>query len=374
MSGPSARSAIVSLAIVALLFVACGTTTSPRLPGTNRFNDRLSALIAAARDEASLDLSWTPGFLDAPDELGRYIDEFNRLYGLNLRVGFSPQADIATRVIDETAAGHVAPTDVFLGTEAQINALAKAAALIGEPWSSWAPNVSNLKLVAPGGVAVEVQSRTPGITYNTQKLSGADIPRSMTDLLKARYRGHVATTSGATTFDRLGSPDIWGPDRALEYAKKLGAQLGGFMECGDESRIVNGDFDVFAFDCGSARVAQLKASGGLIGWSVPSDAAFLRYLYMGVPKAAAHPNSARLWINFMVSREAQEVMYTYEYADHYLIPGSRSFAEVDRATKAGVKFYELTVEAVQAEEARGFKSQTDRIQSIFRQALPPWKR
>lgn len=364
----------MSLAIVALLLVACGTSASRRPTGTTRPNDRLSALISAAREEASLALSWAPGFLDSPEEIARYTDEFNRLYGFSLRVSFLPQPDVATRLIQESAAGRVASTDVFLGTEAQVNVLAKATALIGEPWSSWAPNISNLKLVAPGGVGVEVQSRTPGITYNSQKLVGADIPRSMTDLLKARYRGHVATTSAAATFDRLGSPDIWGPDRALDYVKKLGAQLGGFMECGDESRILSGDFDVFAFDCGSARVAQLKASGGLIGWSIPADAAFLRYLYMGVPKTAAHPNAARLWINFMVSREAQDVMYNYEYADHYLIPGSRSFSEVDRATKAGVKFYELTLEAVQAEEARGFKSQTDKFQSVFRESLPPWKR
>jgi iron(III) transport system substrate-binding protein len=360
--------------MTALLMVACGSSATPRPLGTIRPNDRLSALISAAREEASLDLAWAPGFLDSPEELARYADAFARQYGFSLRVGFTPEADPTGRLIDDTAAGRVASTDVFLGTETQINVLAKATALIGETWSLWAPNISSLKLVAPGGVAVEVQSRTPGITYNSQKLSGADIPRSMTDLLKARYRGRVATTSGATTFDRLGSPDLWGPDRALDYVKKLGPQLGGFMECGDEARIVNGDFDVFAFDCGSARVAQLKASGGLIGWAVPADAAFLRYLYMGVPKTAAHPNAARLWINFMVSREAQDVMYQYEFADHYLIPGSRSFVEVDRATKAGVKFYELTVEAVQAEEARGFKSQTERFQSIFRQSVLPPKR
>jgi ABC-type Fe3+ transport system substrate-binding protein len=374
MSGPFRCNALVSLALVGLLVIGCGTGVSQLPTSTTRPNQRLSSLISAAREEGSLDLSWAPGFLDSPKELARYTDEFTRLYGLTLRVGFTPQPDIATRLIEATTAGRAAPTDVFLGTEAQVNFLAKATALIGEPWTSWAPNVSTLKLVAPGGVAVEVQSRTPGITYNSQKLTGADIPRSMADLLKARYRGHVATTSGAATFDRLGSPDIWGPDRALEYVKKLGTQLGGFMECGDESRIVGGDFDVFAFDCGSARVAQLKANGELVGWSVPADAAFLRYLYMGVPKTAAHPNAARLWINFMVGREAQNIMYTYEYADHYLIPGSRSFGEVDRATKAGVRFYELTVEAVQAEEARGFKSQTEKIQSIFRDSLPASKR
>ena len=53
----------------------------------------------------------------------------------------------------------------------------------------------------------------------------------------------------------------------LIYARKLGPQVAGLIDCGDEERIATGEFDVFAFDCGSARVAQLKAKGVLIGWT-----------------------------------------------------------------------------------------------------------
>ena len=100
-----------------------------------------------------------------------------------------------------------------------------------------------------------------------------------------------------------------------------------------------------------------------------SDGGLLGYLYMGVPKNAAHPNAAKLWINYLLSREAQDITYEYEFADHHLLAGSKTFAEVDRATKAGVKFYELTFEVVQADENRGGKPVRPLLQSLIRDAV-----
>jgi iron(III) transport system substrate-binding protein len=209
----------------------------------------------------------------------------------------------------------------------------------------------------------------PGITYNSAKLSGGDIPTSLSDLLKPQYRGRVATAPDAGMFERLGGTEVWGPDKMLIYARRLAPQVSGLINCGDEDRVASGEFDIFAYDCGSARVAQMKAKGTLIGWVVPSDAAMLGYLYMGVPKNAAHPNAAKLWINYMLSREAQDAMYDHEYADYHLLAGSRTFAEVDKATKSGVKFYELTIEAALVDGSRGTKQIGPELQSLFQQAV-----
>jgi hypothetical protein len=241
------------LVIVALLLGACGGGNARAPTPTKRANDRLDTLVAGARDEGELTLSWTPGFLDNPNELKGYIEGFNKLYGLNVRVQFTSSSGFAedeARLIADTQGGQVSFTDVFLGTEAEISALAKAVALSPEMWTAWAPNIGSLKLVAPGGVAVEVQSRIPGITYSTQRLIGADIPRSLADLLRPRYRGKIATTPDAATFDRLASPDLWGADRTVDFAKKLGPQLGGVIECGDEARVVRGDFQSRAAESG----------------------------------------------------------------------------------------------------------------------------
>ena len=90
---------------------------------------------------------------------------------------------------------------------------------------------------------------------------------------------------------------------------------------------------------------------------------------MGVPRNAAHPNAAKLWINYMLSREAQDAMYDYEFADYHLLAGSRTFPEVDKATKSGVKFYELTIEAALVDGSRGTKQIGPELQSLFQQAV-----
>ena len=368
MVGRRVRALLGTLIAVVIVLGACGSPRAAPGPRATRGNDKLEALVAGARAEGELQLSWAAGIMDAPGELARYVELFNKTYGLELNVRFVPAgnaAESAARLLEDTQAARPAFTDVFLGSETEISALAREAALAPELWTTWAPNITSLRSVAPGGIAVQVQTRIPGITYNSQKLTGTDIPRSLNDLLQPRFRGRIATTPDATTFDRLASPDVWAPDRAMAFVRKLAPQVGGAMECGEEKRVIAGEFDVFVYDCGSARVAQLKAAGSLIGWSVPADAAFLRYLYMGVPRRAAHPNAARLWINFLLGRDAQDTMFQHGFADHHLITGSRTFAEVDRATKAGVKFFELTVEALQAEEARGFRSARPEFQKLL---------
>ena len=376
MGRRSLRRFIVALLALVILVVACAPAR-PAPAVQSKGSNELDAIVAGARREGELSLAWTPGFLDAPGELDRHIDLFNKAYKLNLRVKFTPArtaSENAARLLEEVRPGEASFTDVFLGTEAQITTLARGASLSSEMWTAWAPNIGNLKLLAPGGTAVQIQTRIPGITYNSQRLTGGDIPRSLNDLLGARFRGRVATTPDVSTLDRLASPDVWAPDRALSFIRRLAPQIGGVIQCGEEGRIMNGEFDALVYDCGSARAAQLKAEGALIGWSVPSDAAFLRYLYMGVPTRAAHPNAAKLWVNYMLGRQAQDLMFQHQFADHHLLPGSRSFGEVDRATKAGVKFYELTVESLQAEEARGFKSTAPEIQTLLLRGLPPVRR
>lgn len=374
MAHRSHSSAVRGLACALLLITAaCRAAATGAPPSqTPKLNDQTNALVAAARGEIELTLSWAPGFLDYPQELRRQIDGFNKQYGLSLRVTYkagSSMPNANAQVIRDYQQGAKASTDVVLGTETEISDLQKSGALLTEPWVTWASNISNPRYVAAGGVAVRVQTRIPGITYNSGKLTGADIPRSLSDLLKPQYAGRVATTPDAGMFERLGGTEVWGVDKMLIYAHKLAPQVAGLIDCGDEDRVASGEFDVFAYDCGSARVAQMKAKGTLIGWTVPTDAALLGYLYMGVPKNAAHPNAAKLWINYMLSRDAQDAMYDYEYADYHLLAGSRTFPEVDKATKSGVKFYELTVEAVLVDGSRGTKQIGPELQSIFKEAV-----
>ena len=74
-----------------VMIAACGGAGTGAVSSqAPKLNESTNALVAAARGEIELTLSWAPGFLDYPQEMRRHIDGFNKLYGLNLRINFKP--------------------------------------------------------------------------------------------------------------------------------------------------------------------------------------------------------------------------------------------------------------------------------------------
>src|SRR4051812_33308598 len=87
------RSAAVRGLLCALLVTtaACGGAATGAVSSqAPKLNDPTTALVAAARGEIELTLSWAPGFLDYAPEIRRHIEGFNKFYGLNLRINFKP--------------------------------------------------------------------------------------------------------------------------------------------------------------------------------------------------------------------------------------------------------------------------------------------
>jgi hypothetical protein len=98
----------------------------------------LQALVAAARREEALNLVWSDGALGSSDGVSRLAREFNRHYGLNLDVRFTPGPSIpemAAKLAQEARSGRVASSEVFLGGVTQITTLMNENA--GEP-NDWA--------------------------------------------------------------------------------------------------------------------------------------------------------------------------------------------------------------------------------------------
>src|SRR3989442_1119392 len=210
----------------------------------------MQKFVTAAAIEGGLALKWAPGMHDSPDELRRQTDGFNKAYGLSLKVTFTPgppQGEMAASVISAVQAGRPAPTDVFLGDETQILALAKANALESVLWTTWAPNIRDPRLTTPGGTAVQVQTRMPGLTYST-RLTGDAIPHSLADLLRPSLRGRIMTSPDGTVLEHLGSPELWGPTRTIDYVRRLSGQVGDFGGCGDEVKPQIGQLYVLAHD------------------------------------------------------------------------------------------------------------------------------
>src|SRR5262245_37382438 len=265
-----------------------------------------------------LSFVWGEGTLGGSSTIQRLASKFNKLYGLDMSVQFTPgppMGVMASKVLQEYQANQPASTDLLIGYAGQIAPVALANVLEPVDWAAWAPNVRDPALVSADGAAVTFQTSTAGITYNTQRVTGAQVPRSLQDLLQPQYRGRMAMTTYAAYFDFLASPELWGRARTLEFSQQLADQVAGLIRCNELERVLSGEFDLFALTCSEANTIERKASGAPIDTVMPADAPLVVYLYAAVPRNAAHPNAAKLWINYILSREAQDIIYEADFAD-----------------------------------------------------------
>ena len=350
------------------LLAACGGAIVQPPPGSSASSAQarpstsqgLQAVIDGARKEGELSLSWSAETLGPQEDFHKYGEAFNAMYGLNLKVSFTPgpsMPQMAAKVVDEVNGGRAASSDVVLGEALHIITESNNNALITVSWSSWAPAIQDPALAGVNGGAVQFELLFPGITYNTGRLKGDAVPKTLEDLLRPQYTGHLASTVYAAHFDELSTPELWGSAKTTDYVTKFAKQITGLIGCGEIGRVASGEFDALAIDCGTS-FQQWMAKGAPIGHVVPSDMGLYYPLYMGVPKNAAHPQAAQLWINFILSQEGQALLYKEVGSDDPLVAGSRSAADVQRlraanpkAVDADIAFWQR-IDAKQTEEGK----------------------
>jgi ABC-type Fe3+ transport system substrate-binding protein len=309
----------------------------------------LNALVEAARKEGELWLSAGTTIYGSRDGLNKAFDLFKQHYGLtDIKLQFTtdPTESFNQKLLEEFNAGRSASEDVTSGADSALSSLSSAGALLSIDWLPWAPNIRDPKATLHNGQIVKLFSRAPGITYNAAKVTNP--PASMADLLKPEYKGLIGTTSYGGEFDRLSSPEMWGAQRVIDYVKQYSKQIAGFIGCPDFNRITTGEFSIFAFDCGpnvALNMTKVGANGKHVN---PSDAAHITFQYVSVMAKAPHPNLAKLWVDYSLSREIQDVIYDGRGDDLAMLPGSKSGQAIQAARDSGVKFVEFDVDVYTA--------------------------
>ncbi|MFQ5682668.1 MAG: ABC transporter substrate-binding protein [Candidatus Binatia bacterium] len=142
------------------------------------------------------------------------------------------------------------------------------------------------------------------LAYNTELVKPKNIPRNYTDLLKPQWKGRkiLNDTENFLWFGAL--LNYWGREKGLAYFRKLAHQEQVFQR-GARGRIqlvMAGEFPV---TIGYGPHAQGYASQGApIDW-VPLEPVVVSPISILLAKQAPHPNAAKLFINFLFSKEAQ---------------------------------------------------------------------
>ena len=147
------------------------------------------------------------------------------------------------------------------------------------------------------------------MAYNTRQVAPDQAPKSYLDLLDPKWQGKIVKASPAYSGNILTA--TFDLSRALgwDYFQKLGRQRVMQVQSATEppKKVALGERPIM-FD-GSEYVAlRAKARGAPLAVVYPSEGTPLIVGSAAVMKDAPHPNAARLFINFLFSREGQQFL------------------------------------------------------------------
>jgi iron(III) transport system substrate-binding protein len=145
------------------------------------------------------------------------------------------------------------------------------------------------------------------VTYNTRLVPSGDLPKEYFDLLQPNWKGRLGLDSSDLEW-YANLRKMWGAEKAQKFLQGLRAQetrlvqgrslLTNLLSGGEVAILVNNFLQ---------NVIEAKRSSSPVEF-VALDPVISAAGLVGINKAAPHPNAARLFIDFVLSKEGQELI------------------------------------------------------------------
>lgn len=254
-------------------------------------------LVENAKREGEINL-WST----TPDEsvTPKIVEAFNRRFDLKIKVNQTPMGsrDLVTRILTGSAAGKI-EVDVGQGSSDSVAILAEKGLLESFDWQGVFgkefPEIARrVQRVIPEfrGKVLDYWHLAYCILYRKDRLSEAQVPRTWEALADPKWRNQVALNQEGTPFQYLAP--FWGEASVLEIARKLKANQPIFARGapGVAAAVESGEATLAITTVGQADFRRTK--GAPLEWLTPAEIP-MEIEHLIIPKAAPHPNLARLW-------------------------------------------------------------------------------
>src|SRR5437870_2299880 len=146
------------------------------------------------------------------------------------------------------------------------------------------------------------------IGYNTKLVPKAEAPKNWEDLLHPRWKGKLGMDD-EEYFWHAGMLKHWGDEKGKKYMDALNRQgiqfRNGHALLADLLSI--GEFPA-AVVVYPDHIEQMKAKGQTVEWVKSSDPILVNLAPVAVAARAPQPNAAKLFLNYSISKEGQEIL------------------------------------------------------------------
>jgi iron(III) transport system substrate-binding protein len=310
------------LLVVALFAAACGDddddtatgagnseTTTTAASGSQAGDNGLDALVAAAKKEGSVT------FYSAATEnvAKRAADAFQKEYGIKTQYIRFPSQQLQQRYAAEAQSGNFA-ADLILNAG---NSIPYAEEGIQK---GWIQSISEAKLpVIESGKFPEKYNNGPTavvqigpwlVTYNTNKVKDADVPKDWNDLLDPKWKGQILIPNPASSDAYV---DFWAlllDEYGAGFFDKLRAQEPRHYDSGVPAvQALGAGEGAFEVPAVPAQVQATQAQGAPLGTKVIDLTVGVEIqVALTSPDKAKHPNAARLFANYIMSEAGNKIL------------------------------------------------------------------
>lgn len=190
--------------------------------------------------------------------------------------------------------------------------------------------------------------------YNTKLVKKEEVPKTYEQLLDPKWKGRKISIDDSAYGFLAGLIRAWGKEKAVGYFKKLAAQE-PVVQRGNTNRVQLTMAGEYPLIIAYAPTIQRETSlGHPIDW-VPLEPAPVQVNPMMLAAKAPHPNAGKLFIDFLLSKEGQQMLVSFRR-----IP-SRN--DIDADPPRLFKDYKRIVE--HPEDYKNFSATVKLYQEIF---------
>lgn len=262
--------------------------------------DRAQRLLERAKQEGSVTVYTSL----APTEAAPLVEAFEKKTGVKVNLWRGLSDAVVQRVVTE-ARGRRHAVDVVETNGPEMESLAREQVLA----EFFSPSLADLPagIVPKHGLWVPDRLNFFVVAYNTHKVKAADLPKTYEGFLDPKWKGRIALE--ATDAEWMGGVvKTWGEARGMAFFNALGATKPG-MRKGHvllAQLIASGEVEV-GLTAYHANAVSFKKRGAPLDWA-PVEPVIARPQGIAVARHAPHPHAALLFLDFVLSPEAQEML------------------------------------------------------------------
>ena len=262
--------------------------------------DRDARLLERARQEGTVSVYTSL----APTEAKPLVDAFEKKTGIKVQMWRGLSDGVVQRVLAE-ARGNRHAVDVVETNGPEMESLAREQILA----EFHTPHLADIPpaVVPKHGLWIPDRLNFFVVAYNPRKVRAEELPKTYEGFLDPKWKGRIALE--ATDAEWMGGVvKTWGEARGMAFMRRL-AEMKPDMRKGHVllvQLIASGEIDV-GLTAYYANAESAKKRGAPVDWAAV-EPMLARPQGIGIARQAPHPHAALLFADFMLSREAQEMM------------------------------------------------------------------